>query len=110
MKPKSNTLTVAMVAAIVGAILGAGISGYFFAQFQSDATYSRFIADATIQLASLEKIQAGDTQGAVSILDTSLNGNIAALDLSDTRIPDSKREQIRQLLRRLNSYREKQKK
>jgi hypothetical protein len=101
LKSTIKTTVIALLGLVAGVVSGVAGTAYFLSSFQTNALNTRFIADATFQLAVIEKIQNGDTTAAIPMLTAALKGNMVALDASDSQLSHSQGEAKKSLLDRI---------
>ena len=97
MKRGRNILYV-VVAWSVGAVLGCLATAYFCALFQSDATFSRLIADSNQDIAVLKMLDSGREEGAKSLLATMIKANLSALSASYSDLSAAQRKNASALM------------
>jgi hypothetical protein len=81
-----------IVTAAISMVIGAAGATAFTGAFLSDATDSRFIADATLYLTTLEKMRAGDSMGADAAMKQQLTLAIRGLRADSVRLSPGQRK------------------
>lgn len=97
-----------LVAAFVAAAAGGGVGWTVHGRRAADL--SQHLVDAEVacarfNLQTLERIQAGDLDGAQRLLESALSLNVAILDEWSTAFGRAHTDRIRRTLRRISDYR-----
>jgi hypothetical protein len=104
---KSRAFLLAAAAFVVGvAIAGYGAS-WIFGQTLFAASASGAIADATVTLSVLERLRAGESAGAVDVLEASLDGAIVGIGATIDAKPAAPHQKEWAVLERARRYRAK---
>lgn len=82
-----------IVTAVGSMVVGAAAATAFTSAFLSDATDSRFIADATLYLTTLEKFDEGNTAAARAGLEQQLKMALLGLQADSSRLSATQRKQ-----------------
>jgi hypothetical protein len=91
---------------IVGAILGWLTAIYFTGAFLGYADYTQRLANATVKLAALNELRAGQDPVAIKILEQSLDENVIELGTGFPDAPKSSQAQVLSLFERIRTYRQ----
>lgn len=97
---RTKTVLVVIVTAVAGLVIGAAAAMSFAGAFISTAADSRFIADATIYLTTLEKVSDGDNDGATRVLRQQLNAAMLGLQSDLNRLSVAQRNQYLSIQKR----------
>jgi hypothetical protein len=95
--------------AVIGLVVGGAATGVFCSWLFEYGDAARAIADATIDVAVLERLSVNDAQEAARILKVSLQGSMLAVDANRARLTDTQRAQVAAIEARLSRFREKDK-
>jgi hypothetical protein len=90
---RAKFVLILIVTAVGSMVVGAAAAAAFVGAFMSDATDSRFIADATLYLTALEKIGDGDTVAVSTALKEQLKMAILGLQADSDRLSVTQRKQ-----------------
>lgn len=96
----AKTVLLLIVTAIGGMVVGAAAAMRFTGAFFSNATDSRFIADATIYLTALESMSDGNAGTARQVLRQQLDAAVLGLQSDLNRLSPAQREQYSDIQKR----------
>jgi hypothetical protein len=79
---------------VLGLVVGSAVTGILCSRLFEYGDVARAIADATIDVAALERLSVNDAQAAVKTLKVRLQGSMMAANANRARLTDSQRAQV----------------
>jgi hypothetical protein len=105
---KSTTVVLIFVALMIGLALGGMAVFHFGTRFIGYGTINAESAEAAVTVHALERLRAGDTNGAEDLLESRLDGALISVKSFLQSVPTTRRDtNAIQTLRLAKSYRDK---
>jgi hypothetical protein len=99
-------IAVALIFLLIGGVAG-GYGVYkFTSAFFLDGFYTGEVARTTINIAALENLRKGNTQGAIETLEMDVEVSAVTLASTTSEVPNSTKEKIYKTLLLIKQYRE----
>ena len=91
---KTRALILAVAALVIGGVIGGWGVFRFGVRFTSDLATSTMAAQATTTVRTLDCLRAGNTNGAIKLLESDLDGALIGLGASIPDIPPSRHDPL----------------
>ena len=92
-----KTTGVAVASGILGLVIGGVAMQRLGADILSSGSNAQLLAEATVDIAALEKLKSNDADGAKAILAARLRGSMQGLNAEPARLTDSQAQVLKDL-------------
>jgi hypothetical protein len=101
---KTRAVLALILSCFLGIAIGAGGMYYMSTLVYDYGAVSNDVADATVDVAVLERLVQQDVDGAVATLTVRLRGSMLALNADKERLTKSQKEQLSDLEKRASPF------